>query len=34
MIDCLFSSLRLWTSIECANCVAIKLICWNVCFFY
>ena len=25
-----FSSLRLWTSIECAYCVAIMLICLNV----
>ena len=30
MIGCLFSSLRLWTCIECAYCVAIMLICLNV----
>ena len=32
MTDCLFSSLRLWTNIECAYCVEIMLICWNVFF--
>ena len=30
----MFSSLRLWTSIECAYCVAIMLICWNVFFIF
>ena len=29
-IVCLFSSLRLWTNMECAYCVAIMLICLNV----
>jgi hypothetical protein len=32
VIDCLSSSPCLWTSIECAYCVAIMLICWNVFF--
>ena len=32
MTECLFSNFRLWTSIECAYCVAIMLICWNVFF--
>ena len=27
---CRLSSLRLWTSIECAYCVAVMLICLNV----
>lgn len=27
---CLFSSLLLWTSMECVYCVAIVLICFNV----
>jgi hypothetical protein len=27
---CLFPCLLLWTSMECAYCVAILLICWNV----
>ena len=30
----MFSSLHLWTSIECAYCVAIMLICWNVFFIF
>ena len=34
MIDCLSSSPCLWTSIECAYCVAIILICWNVFFSF
>ena len=30
LIVCPFSSLRLWTNMECAYCVAIMLICLNV----
>ena len=30
MIGCHFSSLRLWTSIECAYCVVIMFTCLNV----
>ena len=30
LIVCRFSSLRLWTNMECADCVAITLICLNV----
>ena len=30
LIFCQFSSLRLWTNVECAYCVAIMLICLNV----
>ena len=30
----MFSGLRLWTSIECAYCVAIMLICWHVVFYF
>ena len=30
LIVCRFSSLRLWTNMECAYCVAIMLICLNV----
>jgi hypothetical protein len=34
LIGCRFSSLRLWTSMECAYCVAIMLICLNVSFIF
>ena len=30
LILCRFSSLRLWTNMECAYCVAIMLICLNM----
>ena len=30
VIGCQFSSLHLWTSIECAYCMAITLMCLNV----
>ena len=30
LIVCLFSSLRFWTNMECAYCVAIMLICLNM----
>ena len=34
LIVCRFSSLRLWTNMECAYCVAIMLICLNVFFYF
>ena len=34
MIGCRFSSLCLWTSIECAYCEAIMFICLNVIFIF
>lgn len=33
-IVCLFSSVILWSSMECAYCVAIVLICLNVLLFF